>query len=114
MKKGVLCSDIMGKEGRKDMTNQKIQAITAAIFYTESHLDETLNLDIVADAVCYSKYHLQHMFTDTVGMTLHDYTQRRRLTEAAKRLMFSKKPILEIALSAGYESQQAFTSIFKS
>ena len=28
--------------------------------------------------------------------------------------MFSKKSIIEIALTAGYESQQAFTSIFKS
>ena len=28
--------------------------------------------------------------------------------------MFSEKPILEIALIAGYESQQAFSSIFKS
>lgn len=47
-------------------------------------------------------------------MTLHDYIQRRQLTEAAKLLVFSEKPILEIALIAGYKSQQAFTAIFKS
>ena len=33
--------------------------------------------------------------------------------EAAKLLVFSEKPIIEIALIAGYESQQAFSSIFK-
>jgi GNAT superfamily N-acetyltransferase len=48
-----------------------------------------------------------------VGLTIHDYIQRRKLTEAAKLLVFSKKTILEIALTAGYESQQAFTNIFK-
>lgn len=46
-------------------------------------------------------------------MTIHDYVQRRQLTEAAKLLVFSDRPILEIALSAGYESQQSFTDIFK-
>ena len=52
------------------------------------------------------------MFADITGLTAHDYIQRRRLTEAAKRLVFSDKPIMEIALLAGYESQQAFTGIF--
>ena len=50
--------------------------------------------------------------TSTPGQVT--YIQRRQLTEAAKLLVFSKKPIIEIALIAGYESQQAFTSIFKS
>lgn len=43
---------------------------------------------------------------------MHDYIQRRQLTEAAKLLVFSSKPIVEIAAIAGYESQQAFTTIF--
>lgn len=92
----------------------KIECISAAISYIEAHLNEKLDLDTVANAVGYSKYHLHRMFTGTVGLTLHDYIQRRRLTEAAKLLVCSEKPILEIALTAGYESQQAFTAIFKS
>ena len=60
----------------------------------------------------YSKYHLHRMFTAAVGLTLHDYIQRRRLTEAAKLLVFSEQPILDIALKSGYESQQAFSNIF--
>ena len=95
------------------MSGHKVENIAAAICYIESHLNEKLDLDTVANAVCYSKYHLHRMFTDTVGITLHDYIQRRQLTEAAKLLVFSEKPIMEIALIAGYESQQAFTSIFK-
>ena len=46
------------------------------------------------------------MFADTIGISIHDYVQRRKLTEAAKLLVFSQKPILEISLVAGYESQQ--------
>lgn len=54
------------------------------------------------------------MFTSTTGMTIHDYVQRRQLTEAAKLLVFSRKSILEVALICGYESQQSFSSAFKS
>lgn len=90
-----------------------IKNVMTAINYIESHLHEKLDLQTVANAVHYSKYHLHRMFTSTVGLSIHDYVQRRQLTEAAKLLVFSDKPILEIALSAGYESQQSFSDIFK-
>ena len=91
-----------------------IMNMEAVIDYIESHLDEKLDLEKVSEAVHYSKYHLHRMFTNTVGMTIHDYVQRRQLTEAAKLLVFSYKPIIEIAFFCGYESQQAFSSAFKS
>ena len=90
-----------------------IKNVMAAIDYIESHLHEKLDLETVAGAVHYSKYHLHRMFTGTVGLTIQTYVQRRQLTEAAKLLVLSRRPILEIALIAGYESQQSFTDIFK-
>lgn len=96
------------------MEHSRTEPITSVIAYIESHLAQKLDLDTVASAVHYSKYHLHRLFTQALGITPHDYIQRRQLTEAAKLLVFSKKPILEIALIAGYESQQAFTGIFKS
>lgn len=90
----------------------KLERIQAVIQYMEDHLTQKLDLDAIAGAVYYSKHYLHRMFSETVGMTIHDYLQRRRLTEAAKLLVFSDMPILDVALLAGYESQQAFTSVF--
>lgn len=101
-----------GKEGTH-MGNQSVISIEAVIDYIESHLDGKLELETVAEAVHYSKYHLHRLFTETVGMTIHDYVQRRQLTEAAKLLVFSDKPIIEIAFICGYESQQSFSLAFK-
>lgn len=95
------------------MQGQRIHIVSQAIRYMEEHLHDDLELNTVASALHYSKYHLHRMFTKTVGLTMHEYAARRRLTEAAKLLVFSRKPVLEIALLSGYESQQAFTSIFK-
>ncbi len=90
-----------------------VDAIERAIEYIETHLDQRLDLESVASSLHYSRYHLHRMFADTVGMTIHDYAVRRRLTEAAKLLVFSERSILETALACGYESQQSFTDAFK-
>ncbi len=92
---------------------ENIKIVMSAIDYIESHLHEKTDLATIAEALHYSKYHLHRMFTDTVGLTIRAYAQRRRLTEAAKQLVFSERPILEIALTAGYESQQSFTDSFR-
>ena len=91
----------------------KVENIISVINYIEEHLSEKLTLSSIAKSVGYSKYHLHRIFSDTVGLSIHDYVQRRQLTEAAKLLVFSDRPILEIALISGYESQQAFTNIFR-
>ena len=94
--------------------NDNIVNIEKVIDYIENNLSNKLDLDKISEAVHYSKYHLHRVFSNTVGMTIHDYVRRRQLTEAAKLLVFSDRPIIEIAFICGYESQQAFSSAFKS
>ncbi len=91
-----------------------IDNIEIVIDYIENNLDEKLDLEKISAAVHYSKYHLHRLFMEVVGMTVHDYVGRRQLTEAAKMLIFSNRPIIEIAFLCGYESQQAFSLAFKS
>ena len=92
---------------------KNLDIVIAAIQYIESHLtSEKIDLDIVAKAVHYSKFYLHRIFNDTVGMTIHNYTLRRQLTKAAELLVFSNKPIMDIAIMAGFESQQAFSNAF--
>ena len=88
-----------------------VVSIETVIDYIETHLDGKLDLEQVSEAVHYSKYHLHRLFTNTVGMTVHDYVQRRQLTEAAKLLVFSDKPIIEIAFICGYESQHPWNTL---
>ncbi len=80
------------------MEIQKVITMETVIAFIESNLDGKLELDTVAAAVHYSKYYLHRMFTETVGMTIHDYVSRRQLTEAAKLLVFSKKSMQSMKL----------------
>jgi AraC-like DNA-binding protein/ribosomal protein S18 acetylase RimI-like enzyme len=83
------------------------------IDYIEEHVSEKLDLQQISEEVHLSPFHLHRIFAHTLGQTIHEYLRKRQLTQAAKLLSSTKKPILEIALEAGYESQQAFSRIFK-
>ena len=90
-----------------------LQVIRFLIDYIEENLQEKINLEKLAAAAGYSPYHLHRMFSEMVGLPLHQYIKRRQLTEAAKSLIFTEQQIIQIALDAGYESQQAFTLAFR-
>jgi len=96
------------------MGNKSI--IIKTVDYIESRLDDEsdeLRLDEIANKISYSKFHLNRLFSEVVGCTIYKYIQKRRLTEAAKKLVCTDKPIIDIAYEANYESQQAFTLAFK-
>lgn len=84
------------------------------IQFIESNLaDQKPDLNSIAEATHYSKYYIHRIFSNTVGLSIHNYTKRRQLTEAARQLNCSGKTIIEIALEAGYDSQQSFSNAFK-
>lgn len=92
-----------------------IEIISKVIDFIEERLttEENLDLDKIADIANYSKFHLHRMFSNIVGCTIHQYIQKRRLTEAARQLVYTNKSIIDISLNAGYEAQQSFTLAFK-
>lgn len=91
-----------------------VDVISKVIDFIEEHLTtDDLDLEEIADIASYSKYHLHRMFSHIVGCTLHQYIQKRRLTEAARQLVYTDKSIIDIAFIAGYETQQSFTLAFK-
>lgn len=81
--------------------------------YIESHIDEDLPLEKIADALNYSKFYIARSFHEETKSTIYKYIQGRRLTLAAQKLVETNRPIVEIAFEAHYDSQQAFTLAFK-
>ena len=81
--------------------------------YIERYLHEDLSLDRLSRKLNYSKFYIGRVFAEGAGCTIYKYIQRRRLAEAIKQLISTDKPIVEIALEARYNSQQAFTLAFR-
>lgn len=83
------------------------------LLYIENHLDQELSLEKIAKEFHYSKFYMARIFKDHTGVTLYKYVQGRRLDEAARKLTETDRPVIEIALDAGYGSQQAFAQAFR-
>mgnify|MGYP000070813482 CR=1 FL=1 len=88
-------------------------AAEKVIDYIEQNMEKEINLDNIAQAIGYSKFHLNRIFMKETGHTIYKYLQARRLTAAAEKLVKTQRPIVQIAYEAGYSSQQAFTQAFK-
>jgi AraC family transcriptional regulator len=90
-----------------------LEAIEEAIGYLEVHLGDAPKVEEIAAAAGLSSAHFQRLFHAIAGETLGAYVRRRRLSRSIEPLLESGARILEIALEAGFESQEAYTRAFK-
>ncbi|HEX4477609.1 MAG TPA: AraC family transcriptional regulator [Polyangiaceae bacterium] len=90
-----------------------MERIQRGVDYIETRLDEDIPLSAVAKVAGISQWHFQRIFKALTGETLKTYIRSRRLAGSFERLLTTKLRILDIALSAGFESQEAFARAFK-
>ena len=90
-----------------------VDALERALIYIESKLDEEIDLTLLARQAGYSLYHFHRVFQDLVGDSLKEYIRKRRLSEAAKELVQTNKPLIDIAFAHGYQSREAFGRAFE-
>ncbi len=82
--------------------------------YIEQNLDKNLILEDLAGIACFSPFHYQRIFKEVIGETPKQFVKRLRLEEAAHRIVLHpEKSILEVALSVGFQSLEAFSRAFK-
>ncbi len=82
--------------------------------HIDDHLDEPLELEPLASVANFSPFHFHRLFTAWMGETLGDYMRRRRLEMAALRLVAQPRlQVLEVALSVGFGSTEAFARAFR-
>lgn len=83
--------------------------------YIDEHLSESLELKVLAQAANFSSFHLHRLFAAWMGETLGRYLRRRRVQVAAMRLVSQPRAsVLNVALSVGFGSGEAFSRAFKS
>src|SRR5436305_15102724 len=89
-----------------------MSCILGALIYIEEHINETLELDVLAKIARISPYYFHRLFRVYINETVADYVKRLRLQRAAGALQYSNSPITEIALNIGYETPSSFTKVF--
>ncbi|WP_029232923.1 AraC family transcriptional regulator [Butyrivibrio sp. VCB2006] len=80
--------------------------------YVESNLEETLSLDDVAAQFFVSKYYVAHLFKDTLGISLHQYIIKKRLSECRDAII-SGSSITGTYERFGFRDYSSFFKAFK-
>jgi len=90
---------------------KKVQPVLA---FAAAHLDEDVSLDALAAQARLSRFHLHRVFSAAAGETPKQFTLRLRLGRSAAMLLVGNDSVLDVALSCGFQSHEAFCRAFRS
>lgn len=93
------------------MSHQDI--IQTLIEWIDEHIDQPLNIDIVARKSGYSKWYLQRMFRTVMHQTLGTIFASAACCWRRKRCEPPSGRSFDIAMDLGYVSQQTFSRVFR-
>jgi AraC family transcriptional regulator len=79
----------------------------------ESQLSEPLSLRDLAKCAGLSRMHFAAQFRAATGLRPHEYLVRRRIQRAQEMLLTTGMPLVEVALSVGFQTQAHFTTVFR-
>ena len=83
------------------------------INYIEMNLTNDIDYKKLSEIANCSEYTLLKVFPIVCDITIADYIRRRRLSEAAKKLLNGNNTIIDIATEYKYNSPDSFTRAFK-
>jgi AraC-like DNA-binding protein/PAS domain-containing protein len=81
--------------------------------YIASSLDRNIALKTLAEMAGLSVHHFSRAFKQSVGMPPHGYILQRRIERAQDMLRNTRRPLSEIALSAGFSDQSHLARHFR-
>ena len=80
--------------------------------HIENHIDEDLSLDELANTFFVSKYHIAHVFKANLGISIHQYILKKRLS-LCRASITSHKMIGEHYMLFGFKDYSSFYRAFK-
>ncbi len=92
---------------------KNIDNIMNAIKFMDNNLTRKITSDQIAFHSTYSVYHFSRVFIDLTGISPGEYLRKRRLTQAAKDILYNDKEIMQTALDYQFSTQEGFTRAFK-
>lgn len=88
--------------------------IAESIHYIRNHLEQELNLELLASQANLSTYYYAHLFKKEMGISPMEYISRCRIGLAKTMLKTTQQSIGEIAETLGYSSSSSFINAFSS
>jgi YesN/AraC family two-component response regulator len=92
---------------------QSYQRLIQAIKYIDTHFNENITLDVLADTIGYSRCYFSSIFKKCMGMSVWDYICIKRIEQALTLIKSTDKNIADIGLECGFNNAVNFNKLFK-
>lgn len=113
----ILCDKMIGQFMKiSELSAGKIQGGTLAaqaVEYIIEHYSENINLNQIADHFSITPFYLSRLVKRHTGKTFTDYLTYYRILKAKEMIQKGDLSIKEITYTAGFNSQNYFSKIFK-
>lgn len=90
-----------------------ISHVRKAIHYIHERYDSDINISDIADHINLNHSYLQRIFKKYVGESIISYITRLRIEKAVALLENTTFPIIDIAVSVGFNNRQNFSCAFQ-
>ena len=90
-----------------------LDIIEKGLYYIEENLEDNITAGDISKAVGYSSFHFSRLFSKKTGITIGAYISNRKLGIACTKLIDTEQHLIDISMSAGYKSYEAFSRSFK-
>jgi len=87
--------------------------IVSCIDYIQTHTEDDLSIEVLADRVGYTGYYLSKKFKSEVGMSINSYIKQARIERAQYLLVTTKLSIQDISDNLHFGNRNFFTKVFK-
>lgn len=91
----------------------QIAQVQRAIVFIEDHLGSELTLREIARVACWTPRHLQRVFQQFTGETVHDHIRRLRIERAAVMLRYCGLSVSRAALAVGFSNASGLYKAFQ-
>jgi AraC family transcriptional regulator len=102
-----------GRRSQAAPSGREARRVVEAIRFIESDTARPMSLTDLAAVAGMSKYHFLRVFRRLTGVTPHQYLISARIRRAALGLASSRRPVLEVALDAGFGDLSTFNKRFR-
>lgn len=97
----------------QNRSGKNYKIVAEAKRYIEDNFDKQIKLKDIADSVHLSEIYFHNIFTESIGISPHQYLINCRIENAKKLLWNTNIPICEVAEKAGLGCQQYLNKVFK-
>lgn len=94
-------------------SDNSVDAVSKVLAYIKANYEKPITNQLLSEITSYHENHLNRLFLNHTGTTIHKYILSIRINEAKKLLLNTNLPLLTIAEKVGFNSNTYFSNYFK-